>query len=98
MCRALKTLPPCMEVLRSAPTTVVAMISSASAYLQERALCESSCQMLSWWVQNADGEPELEGGALLALHLINESLRWDPRQPLALHLLIHLTEAASPIR
>ena len=47
--------------------------------------------------QDANGKPALEGDGVRALQLVQESLKWDPSQPLALHLHIHITEAGSPI-
>ena len=45
-----------------------------------------------------DGGATLRGSAAAAEELINQALALDPKQPLALHLHIHIAEAASPQR
>ena len=44
-----------------------------------------------------DGDT-LKGSAMKAEELINQALAIDPANPLALHLHIHIAEAASPQR
>ncbi|KAK9793232.1 hypothetical protein WJX73_009381 [Symbiochloris irregularis] len=50
------------------------------------------------YTQDANGHPSLDATGQHAAALIDESLRIDPDQPLALHLHIHLTEAGSPVK
>ena len=41
---------------------------------------------------------QLKPAGVRAEQLILEALEWDPSQPLALHLHVHIAETGSPIR
>lgn len=45
-----------------------------------------------------DQDGELKESAMAAEELVNRALALDPKQPLALHLHIHVAEEASPQR
>ena len=62
-----------------------------------------SCSLITGSVpvhvlQGSDWRTELNKEGTRALQLVLESLQWDAQQPLALHLHIHITEAAAPLR
>ncbi|DBA83504.1 TPA: hypothetical protein ACH3X2_006432 [Trebouxia sp. C0005] len=52
----------------------------------------------AWNLKQAGAGGQLKPAGVRAEQLILEALEWDPSQPLALHLHVHITETGSPIR
>ncbi|KAL0032084.1 hypothetical protein WJX77_004214 [Trebouxia sp. C0004] len=52
----------------------------------------------AWNLKQAGGGGQLKPAGVRAEQLILEALEWDPFQPLALHLHVHIAETGSPVR